>query len=678
MTSFSAKVAILGLVLFCLAATCSALSTKNRINTIPNLTPGAVVPETYNGYLLIRPEIDAHLFYWFTPSEQKRPTDPLILWLNGGPGCSSLVGMFFENGPFTIQDPTSLTLNPTSWTKFAHMLYIDQPLSVGLSYPWEDNGQIPSDSPTAAKDLFAAMKEFFNLFPDYRGKDFYFAGESYAGKYIPNAYYHFYQNIRDFQANIKGILLGNAMIKPSIQYTSYSIHGYTSGIVSYRQRVEMNMLYEKCLIDQKAVDVDNMKSTTCSPLFLQLIRNAGRLSPFDVREHYASALQTNMIVDYLVQPAVKAAFQISDKSNYHKCYSIVHAKFAKEFYTDVPFEVLSTMIGTTKVLLYNGQFDLRVSSYGTSEMLRRFNWPGRQTFNSIKSTPFVSSTGIISGLFKSYSNLTYMTIYGGSHMTPVTRPQTSFDMAQRWIFQNQNLCPPNDLGCQNFNLQCPNMCSENGDCDTKTMTCKCRAPFYGEDCSMSVFNVPESSQQIVKGALYGREAIVYQFKLNSAYTLLNIGVTLDKGNDAGLPFLFVNVSSGPFNPTPEQVREHVRERSDSNINGFAKAFFSDFKYYNLSHGPSKFVKANDVPIYRAMDTVVSVTVFNGNDAPSIFNLTVSIQPSNGATNWIFISVVGSVVMIGAIAVELAILISRYNKRKQVTSAAQYRHLIEQE
>lgn len=71
--------------------------------------------------------------------------------------------------------------------------------------------------------------------------------------------------------------------------------------------------------------------------------------------------------------------------------------------------------------------DLRVSAYGTAELLRRLNWYGRETFNAMRPTVFTSA-GETRGIFKTYGNLTHMVIYGASHMTPITRPEASFGM----------------------------------------------------------------------------------------------------------------------------------------------------------------------------------------------------------------------------------------------------------
>lgn len=88
--------------------------------------------ETYSSGFLPVKDIGS-IFYWWFESRDKPSEDPLVLWLTGGPGCSSEIALFTENGPFTIKDDLSLKINPHSWNNNANLLYIDQPLGTGFS-----------------------------------------------------------------------------------------------------------------------------------------------------------------------------------------------------------------------------------------------------------------------------------------------------------------------------------------------------------------------------------------------------------------------------------------------------------------------------------------------------------------------------------------------------------------
>ena len=86
------------------------------------------------GHLTVNEKCGDNLFFWFFESRSDPLKNPIVIWLNGGPGSSSMMGLFAENGPYQIQDDLSLIENPYSWNTAANYLVIDQPAGTGLSY----------------------------------------------------------------------------------------------------------------------------------------------------------------------------------------------------------------------------------------------------------------------------------------------------------------------------------------------------------------------------------------------------------------------------------------------------------------------------------------------------------------------------------------------------------------
>jgi len=178
-------------------------------NEVSDLFDGLYEGKAYSGYL----ETDVpgnELFYIYMPSQNGSEVDnkqPLLLWLNGGPGCSSFIGMLTEIGP-VIRDSDSKTFikNEYSWNKNLNVLFIENPAGVGYTNVIEN---ATYSEETTASGLHAALNNFFNLFENLKDRDFYVSGESYAGVYIP----YLTKELIDKNStiNLKGILIGNPL-----------------------------------------------------------------------------------------------------------------------------------------------------------------------------------------------------------------------------------------------------------------------------------------------------------------------------------------------------------------------------------------------------------------------------------------------------------------------------------
>ena len=108
-------------------------------------------------------------------------TNTRLVWLNGGPGCSSMQGLFSENGPISFTGNLSTPIpNPYSWTKLANVLYIDQPVGTGYS----TGSSQATDNNQVVQEFYAWLKSFYNVFPSLKTNNTYLMGESYAGIYV--------------------------------------------------------------------------------------------------------------------------------------------------------------------------------------------------------------------------------------------------------------------------------------------------------------------------------------------------------------------------------------------------------------------------------------------------------------------------------------------------------------
>eukprot|EP00271_Cylindrocystis_brebissonii_P007287 TRINITY_DN20637_c0_g1_i1.p1 TRINITY_DN20637_c0_g1~~TRINITY_DN20637_c0_g1_i1.p1 ORF type:complete len:561 (+),score=126.22 TRINITY_DN20637_c0_g1_i1:226-1908(+) len=216
----SASLLIAFLVLCGGGASASAENYEDHLITGLPGSPNAAF-KMYSGYVTVDPDHGKALFYWFVEAQLDADTKPLTLWLNGGPGCSSVgVGAIEELGPFfTNKDATGLIQNFYSWNRVSNLLFVEAPIGVGFSYSNTSSDYVMGDEQTAY-DTRIFLLNWLKLFPHYQGRDFFITGESYGGHYIPYLAKEIWANMGSNVPHIpfKGFAVGNPWTDPATDY----------------------------------------------------------------------------------------------------------------------------------------------------------------------------------------------------------------------------------------------------------------------------------------------------------------------------------------------------------------------------------------------------------------------------------------------------------------------------
>ncbi|KAK9130361.1 hypothetical protein Sjap_010848 [Stephania japonica] len=164
-----------------IASPSSLEQERDRIAALPGQP--RVAFSQFSGYITVNERHGRALFYWLTEAVTQPEKRPLVLWLNGGPGCSSVAyGASEEIGPFRInQTGPSLFLNKYSWNREANLLFLESPAGVGFSYTNTSSDLKDTGDKRTAQDALVFMNRWMSRFPQYRYRDFYISGESYGG-----------------------------------------------------------------------------------------------------------------------------------------------------------------------------------------------------------------------------------------------------------------------------------------------------------------------------------------------------------------------------------------------------------------------------------------------------------------------------------------------------------------
>jgi carboxypeptidase C (cathepsin A) len=408
---------------------------------------------SYTGYI----DIEArHLFFYFFESRNDPAKDDVIFWTNGGPGCSSSIGLFMELGPCRALSPNGTTFHHESWNTNANIFFIDQPIGVGFSYA--DHGESVGNSIDAAQDVAAFVAIFFENFNQFKGRAFHMAGESYGGRYIPLFASAVYDQNAKLEAagltpiNLKSAIIGNGMTDPFKMFLSYYDFACTPAsvdpVVDIAACVAMKATVKRCEKWMKESCEDQYDYINCgaavsfcSSQYTIPFRATGR-NVYDVSkpcEGGPSDLcypQTKHIRNYLDRPAVRSLLGVdpSIPANFSACSPEVGFSFAKEqdiLHPSTEY-VAALLERGIRVLIYVGSYDWICNHVGNERWTLALQWTGSKDFTSQSLRDWVVD-GKPAGKTRSAMGFTYATVSGAGHMVPYDKPKESLQLIQRWI-----------------------------------------------------------------------------------------------------------------------------------------------------------------------------------------------------------------------------------------------------
>ncbi|MQM02784.1 hypothetical protein Taro_035551 [Colocasia esculenta] len=190
----------------------------------------------YAGYVDVDVEAGRSLYYYFAEADGDADKKPLTLWLNGGPGCSSIGGgAFTELGPFFPRgDGRGLQINTKAWNKASSLLFVESPAGVGWSYSNRTSDYKSGDESTA-NDMRTFLIRWYEKFPEFKYRGLFLTGESYAGHYIPqlaDVLLNYNQQSTGFKFNIRGVAIGNPLLKLDRDIPSTYEFFWSHGMIS--------------------------------------------------------------------------------------------------------------------------------------------------------------------------------------------------------------------------------------------------------------------------------------------------------------------------------------------------------------------------------------------------------------------------------------------------------------
>ncbi|KAL0317451.1 UNVERIFIED_CONTAM: Serine carboxypeptidase-like 27 [Sesamum angustifolium] len=421
---------------------------RDRITYLPG-QPENVGFNQYSGYITVNQQAGRALFYWLTEAPAYRGPDsrPLVLWLNGGPGCSSVAyGAAEEIGPFRINsDGKTLYLNPYSWNKLANLLFLESPAGVGFSYSNTSSDFYTVGDQRTAEDAYAFLVGWFKRFPQYKYRDFYIAGESYAGHYVPQLSRIIYERNKGIQnpiINFKGFMVGNAVTDDYHDYIGTFEYWWTHGLIS-------DSTYK---ILRRTCDLGSSThpSSDCVKSLDLADKEMGNIDPYSIYTrpcNSASSLRRRLRGHY---PWMSRAYDPCTERyseiyfNLPEVQNALHANVTRisypwqscsdivgNYWADTPLSVLpiyqELIAAGHRIWVFSGDTDAVVPVTATRYSIDALKLP-----TITKWYPWYDN-GKVGGWSQVYKGLTLVTVTGAGHEVPLHRPRQAFVLFRSFL-----------------------------------------------------------------------------------------------------------------------------------------------------------------------------------------------------------------------------------------------------
>ncbi|WVZ15237.1 hypothetical protein V8G54_012803 [Vigna mungo] len=444
---------------------------KDRITKLPG-QPENVLFSQYSGYVTVNEEAGRALFYWLVETEEDSSSKPLVLWLNGGPGCSSIAyGAAEEIGPFRINpDGKSLYSNPYAWNKceavffsfwifdlflehvlifvslpaVANILFLDSPAGVGFSYSNTTSDLYTAGDQKTAEDAYTFLVNWLERFPQYKHRDFYIAGESYAGHYVPQLSQVIYRKNKGMEnpdINFKGFMVGNAVIDDYHDYIGTFEYWWVNGLIS-DDTYKLLRIHppEKCAeafeiatVEQGNIDPYSIYTPVCNATAAATLkpRLRGRLGR--LYGAYDPCTSTYSEV-YFNLPEVQKALHANLTGipySWTGCNDIVGNNWGDSPLSMLPIyqEILDAGL---RIWVYSGDTDSVVPLTASRYSIASLNLP-----TILNWYPW-NDNGEVGGWSQVYKGLTLVAVRGAGHEVPLFRPRQAFTLFESFL-ENRNL-----------------------------------------------------------------------------------------------------------------------------------------------------------------------------------------------------------------------------------------------
>ncbi|XP_057725930.1 serine carboxypeptidase-like 26 [Arachis stenosperma] len=430
----------------------------DRVRDLPG-QPSSPLVSHFSGYITVNQEHGRALFYWFFEAQSDPSNKPLLLWLNGGPGCSSIgYGAVVEIGPLLVnKNGEGLQFNPYSWNQEANLLFVESPVGVGFSYTNTSSDLTILKDSFVAEDAYNFLVNWLQRFPQFKSRDFFISGESYAGHYVPQLAELVFDRNKDRNKypfiNLKGFIVGNPETDDYYDYKGLLEYAWSHAVISDEQYEkakkvcdfkqidwpkECNEAMNTVWQDYSEIDIYNIYAPKCtlnsstSSLLLddddeietKRMRIFGGYDP--CYSTYAEQYFNKIDVQSSFHANIRGENTNTTSVTWKVCNDSILRTYNFSVFSILP--IYTKLIkGGLKIWVYSGDADGRVPVIGTRYCIEALNLPLKTTWRTWYHQNQVG------GRIVEYEGVTYVTVRGAGHLVPLNKPNEALSLIHSFL-----------------------------------------------------------------------------------------------------------------------------------------------------------------------------------------------------------------------------------------------------
>ncbi|OMJ68335.1 hypothetical protein SteCoe_34254 [Stentor coeruleus] len=392
----------------------------------------------YAGTISMNPLTGSSLFYWLFEAIDGNITSdnlPLILWLQGGPGCSGSFGMLWEAiSPITVNqntNPLRTPLNQT-WSTNYHIISVDFPYGAGYSTAYKS-----SDERNTTQDATYYLYKFLTIlggkYPQWFERPFYIFGESYGGHWVPGLAWNILQqnslNKTGFIIPLKGIGIGDPWVDALTQSQTYSQYSLSASLINNNEFSIVNYFQNMVLV-QLANNQTLQAEESWENTYNSVVEFSGGVNEYNVRQY--GQYNEDSLITFMNLNSTKQMLNVDINLDWVSCNDTIYDYYKADIMNSSIIYFPYILSQGVNVMIYNGQDDLIVNSPGVENMMANIDWINAQDFEQASKIEWTVNDEI-AGYVQTYDNLTFVLVLASGHMAPYDQPINIKDMVERFI-----------------------------------------------------------------------------------------------------------------------------------------------------------------------------------------------------------------------------------------------------